>query len=231
MTALLEVFYQPGKLFASLPERRWVWVLPLILNILLILVQTWAVPHYMGRENIARQQLETFARNMSPEQMQAAMARASSPSQIYIGMASAAFGTSILLLIISGALMAFGMMTSRAPKFGAMFSMVTVAYFPYWLIVVAMTTLVLAISPDPASMDWRNLLATNVGAFLNKNETSKGLYSLMGSIDVLSFAEIGLLALGFSKLTRAKYGFGLAAVLVLWVFYVLGKMGLSIVFG
>jgi hypothetical protein len=146
-------------------------------------------------------------------------------------MASAAFGTSILLLIISGALMAFGMMTSRAPKFGAMFSMVTVAYFPYWLIVVAMTTLVLAISPDPASMDWRNLLATNVGAFLNKNETSKGLYSLMGSIDVLSFAEIGLLALGFSKLTRAKYGFGLAAVLVLWVFYVLGKMGLSIVFG
>jgi hypothetical protein len=231
MNALLEVFYQPGKLFASLPERRWVWVLPLILNILLILVQTWAVPHYMGRENIARQQLETFARNMSPEQMQAAMARASSPSQIYIGMASAAFGTSILLLIISGALMAFGMMTSRAPKFGAMFSMVTVAYFPYWLIVVAMTTLVLAISPDPASMDWRNLLATNVGAFLNKNETSKGLYSLMGSIDVLSFAEIGLLALGFSKLTRAKYGFGLAAVLVLWVFYVLGKMGLSIVFG
>ena len=231
MNALLEVFYQPGKLFASLPERRWVWVLPLILNILLILVQTWAVPHYMGRENIARQQLETFARNMSPEQMQAAMARASSPSQIYIGMASAAFGTSILLLIISGALMAFGMMTSRAPKFGAMFSMVTVAYFPYWLIMVAMTTLVLAISPDPASMDWRNLLATNVGAFLNKNETSKGLYSLMGSIDVLSFAEIGLLALGFSKLTRAKYGFGLAAVLVLWVFYVLGKMGLSIVFG
>jgi hypothetical protein len=91
--------------------------------------------------------------------------------------------------------------------------------------------MVLMISPDPASLDWRNLLATNVGAFMNKNETSKGLYSLMGSIDILSFAEIGLLALGFSKLTRAKFGFGLAAVLVLWVFYVLGKMGFSMVFG
>jgi hypothetical protein len=231
MTALLEVFYQPGKVFESLPERRWVWVLPLILNMILIMLQAWAVPYYMGRENIARQQMEMVARNLSPEQMQAAVARANSPSQIYIGLASAALGTTALLLIISGALMAFGMMTSRAPKFGTMFSMVTLAYFPYWLIVVLMSVMVLMISPDPASLDWRNLLATNVGAFMNKNETSKGLYSLMGSIDILSFAEIGLLALGFSKLTRAKFGFGLAAVLVLWVFYVLGKMGLSIVFG
>jgi hypothetical protein len=231
MTALLEVFYQPGKVFESLPERRWVWVLPLILDILLIMLQTWAVPHYMGRENIARQQMETFARNLTPEQMQAAVARANSPAQIYIGLASAALGTTVLLLIIAGALMAFGMMTSRAPKFGAMFSMVTLAYFPYWLIVVAMSVMVLMISPDPTSLDWRNLLATNVGAFMNKNETSKGLYSLMGSIDILSFAEIGLLALGFSRLTRAKFGFGLAAVLLLWVFYVLGKMGLSLVFG
>lgn len=231
MKALLEIFYQPGKLFSSLPERSWVWVLPLILNILLVILQTWAVNHYIGRENIARQQLETFARNMSPEQMQAAVARANSPAQIYIGYAAAAFGTCLVILVISGALMAFGMMTSRAPRFGSMFSMVTLAYFPYWLVVSCMATLVLMLSPDPASMDIRNLLATNVGAFMNKNETSKGLYSLMGSIDILSFAEIGLLALGFSKLTRAKFGFGLSAVLVLWAFYVLGKMGLSIVFG
>ena len=231
MTALLEVFYQPGKFFESLPERRLVWVLPLILDILLIMLQTWAVPHYMGRENIARQQMEMFARNLTPEQMQQAMSRATSPSQIYIGLASAALGTTALLLIISGALMAFGMMTSRAPKFGAMFSMVTLAYFPYWLIVVAMSVLVLMITPDPTSLDWRNLLATNVAAFMNKNETSKGLYSLMGSVDILNFAVIGLLALGFSKLTRARFGFGLAAVLVIWAFYVLGKMGFSIVLG
>jgi hypothetical protein len=231
MTALLEIFYQPGKVFESLPERRWVWVLPLILNMMLIALQTWALPHYMGRENLARQRIEMFARNMSPEQMQTAMASATRPAQIYIEQVSAAVSVALLMLIIAGALMAFGMMTSRAPKFGTMFSMVTLAYFPYLLIAVAMSVMVLMISPDPASLDWRNLLATNVGAFMNKNETSKGLYSLMGSIDILSFAEIGLLALGFSKVTRAKFGFGLAAVLVLWVFYVLGKMGLSIVFG
>lgn len=231
MKALLEVFYQPGKLFQSLPERSYVWLLPLLLDIVLIVLQTWAVPHYMGRENLARQQIEMFARNMSPEQLQQAVAQSTSPVRIYIGYASAAVGTGLILLIISGALMAFGMMTSRSPKFGTVFSMVTLAYFPYWLITVLMTVLVLAISPDPASMDWRNLLATNVGAFVDKNTTSKGLYSLLSSIDVFSVYLIFLLSLGFSKITRAKFGFGLGAVLLLWAFYVLGKMGLSLVFG
>jgi|SRR5665213_609900 len=231
MKALLEVFYQPGKLFESLPGRSYVWVLPLIFDMLLIVMQTWAVPHYMGRENIARQQIEMFARNLSPEQIQTAVAQSITPTRIYIGYATAALGCGLILLVISGALMAFGMMTSKAPAFGAMFSMVSIAFFPYWLITVAMTTLVLMLAPDPASMDWRNLLATNVAAFMNKNETSKGLYSLMGSVDILSFAEIGLLSLGFSKVTRAKFGFGLAAVLAIWAFYVLGKMGLSLIFG
>jgi len=231
MKALLEVFYQPGKVFTELPGRSYAWVGPLVLDMLLIMLSTWAVPHYMGRENIARQQMEMFARNMSPEQMQQAIARSTSQSQIIMSFVGAAIFTVVILLVIAGALMAFGMMTSGSPRFGTMFSMVSLAFFPYWLITVLMTVLVLMTAPDPASMDWRNLLATNVGAFMNKNETSKGLYSLMGSIDILSFAEICLLALGFSKVTKAKFGFGLAAVLLIWAMYVLGKMGLSVVFG
>ncbi|HKD08660.1 MAG TPA: YIP1 family protein [Bryobacteraceae bacterium] len=231
MKALLEVFYQPVKVFTELPGRSYAWVAPLILDMILIMLSTWSVPHYMGRENIARQQMEMFARNMSPEQMQQAIARSTSQSQIIMSFVGAAIFTVVILLVIAGALMAFGMMTSGSPRFGTMFSMVSLAFFPYWLITVLMTVLVLMTAPDPASMDWRNLLATNVGAFMNKNETSKGLYSLMGSIDILSFAEICLLALGFSKVTKAKFGFGLAAVLLIWAMYVLGKMGLSVVFG
>jgi hypothetical protein len=66
---------------------------------------------------------------------------------------------------------------------------------------------------------------------MNKNETSKGLYSVMTSLDILSFVEIFLLSLGFSKLTKAKLGFGLGVVLALWAFYVIAKMGLSTIFG
>ena len=231
MKALLEVFYQPGKLFASLPERKFAWVAPLIAVALLTVLAFYLLPHYMGRENLARQQMAAYARNLTPEQMQQAVERSTSPVQIYVGYAMALIAGAVTMLALAGLLMAFGMMTKKAPSFGTMLAMVCLANFPYSVVLVLMTWLTLAISPDPASLDFRNLLATNVGAFLNKNETSKGLYSLMTSLDILTFVEIFLLSLGFSKVTKSGLGAGLFAVGVLWIFWVLAKMGLALAFG
>jgi hypothetical protein len=230
MKALFEVFYQPGKLFASLPERNYAWIAPLLFNSLIGVLSWWLVMHYMGAENLARQQMQMYASRMSPDQMQAAIARAGSPAQMYTGLAASFAGVAVMMLVVSGALMAFAMMTSKAPRFGSMLAAVSLAYFPYFVAATLMSGLVLAISPDPASLDFRNLLATNVGAFMNREETSKGLYAAMSSVDILSFAEIILLALGFSKLTKSKFGFGLGAVLALWVVYVMAKMGLASIF-
>src|SRR4051794_1448305 len=137
MKTLLEVFYQPGRLFETLPERKGAWVAPMIAVMLLVLLVSILVPHYIGRENVARQQLENFSSRMSPEQLQAAIQAASSPARIYTGYVVAMIGTALMLLIISGALMAFAMMSSRAPKFGTVLSMVSLAMFPYWLVSTA----------------------------------------------------------------------------------------------
>lgn len=228
MKELLEVFYNPGPLFASLNERKGAWIVPLIADSVLLLLMNVLVTRYIGMENIIRQQLEGF--NMPPEQMQAALQTANSPARLYGSYASAFFGASIFLLVVSGALLVFSMMTSKQPRFKAMFSMVAIAFFPYWLVALVMTSLVLIISPDPSSLDVRNLVATNVGAFVDKSTLPKGLYSLLSSLDILSFAEIGLLGYGFSKLTRSSIFGGIGAVLVLWVLYVAGKMAISSIF-
>jgi hypothetical protein len=174
MKALFEIFYQPGKLFESLPERKGVWVAPMIAVALLVLIVSILVPHFIGRENVARQQLENFSGRMSPEQLQ--------------------------------------------------------AMFPYWLVSAAMTALILIGSPDPTSLDVKNLIATNVAAYMDKNSMARGLYSLLSSIDILSFGEIGLLAFGFSKIARTNLFFGFAAVGGLWILYVSAKMVLSLLF-
>ncbi|MGD1073815.1 MAG: hypothetical protein ABSB15_27195 [Bryobacteraceae bacterium] len=230
MKALLEVFYQPGKLFESLPERKGAWIAPMIAIVLLVLLTTYLVPRYIGRENVARQQLEGFSARMSPEQMQAAIAAANSPGRIYTGYAMAIVGTALMLLIVSGALMAFAMMTSRAPGFPTVLSMVCLAMFPYWLVTTAMTAVILMASPDPSALDVRNLIATNAAAYMDKDSMPKGLYSLLSSLDVLSFGEIGLLSYGFAKITRANLFFGLLAVGGLWILYVSAKMALSLLF-
>ncbi|NDJ11402.1 MAG: hypothetical protein EBY17_09445 [Acidobacteriia bacterium] len=228
MKALLEVFYQPGTLFESLPERRSAWVAPLLASIVVMTLLTVLTVNLIGMREIMQQRLATSGLN--PEQIQQALANADKPAQVYVSYAAAAIVAPVTLLVIAGALTAFGMMTSRAPKFGAMFAMVALAFFPYWLVTGAMSAVIILATPDRSTLDISNIIATNAAAYMDRNTVSKGMYSLYGSLDALSFALIWLLGFGFSKLTKAGMFFGLAAVGTLWAFYVLMKMGASLVF-
>jgi len=226
MKALIDVFFQPGKLFSTLPERRAAWIAPLLLNVFLLLASTAVTINVLGMELIMRQRLA--GSSMSADQMQQAMRNGTSPVAVYITCAAVFFFSPVFMLIVSGILFAFGMMTSRAPKFSSMFAMVNLAYFPYILITVLMTTLVVIAAPDKTALDVNNILATNVAAFVNKSETSKGLYALYGSLDILSFMALAFLAYGFSKLTKAGFFAGFGAVGGMWILYVFCKMALSL---
>jgi hypothetical protein len=231
MKALIEVFFEPGKVFSSLRERRGTgfvpaWLAPLLANTILLVLSIAITIHVMGMDLIMRERLA--ASSMSPEQMQQAMEKATSPTAIYLTYASFAFGTPLWMLVVSGILFAFGLMTSHAPKFDTMFAMVNLAFFPYFVVTVLMTALVMFAAPDKAALDVNNILATNIAAFVNKSETSKGLYALFSSLDLLSFIEIGLLSYGFSKITRAGFAAGLGAVGGMWILYVFSKMALSL---
>jgi hypothetical protein len=203
---------------------------PLILSILLSMGSTTAVVRLIGMETILRQQLESTRLNITPEQKQAALDTANSPVRVYGTYGAVLVGAVVVPLAIAGMLSVFAMMGSRQPRFGTMFSMVTLSFLPYTLIVSLMTILVLFSSPDRTTLDYQNLLATNVGAFMNKETTSRGLYTLMTSIDILSFFEIGLMSYGFAKVTRSSIFFGVVAVGGCWLLYVLAKVGLSLVF-
>jgi hypothetical protein len=225
---IFEVFYQPGKLFASLENRRGVWVLPLILGVLMLLGTTVTAVRRLGMDTILRQQLQNT--RISPEQMQTIMNAANTPGAVYRTYAGSVLGGVVSLLLIAGLLMVFAMIGSKQPKFSTNFSMVTLAFFPYRLVVCLMTVLVLYTAPDPTALDFSNLLATNVGAFMDKETMSKGLYTFLSAIDILAFAEIGLLSYGFAKVNRTSVSFGFFAVMSLWIVYVLIRMGLSLLF-
>lgn len=226
MKPLIDVFFQPGKLFSSLPERRAAWVVPLLINVILLLASTAVTINVLGMDLIMRQRLASSS--MSADQMQQAMKSGTSPAAVYITYAAVVLFSPIFILLVSGILFAFGMMTSRAPKFSAMFAMVNLAFFPYILITTVMTSLVIIAAPDKTALDVNNILATNVAAFVNRAQTSKGLYALYNSLDILSFLELGFLSYAFSKLTKAGLAAGLGAVGGMWILYVFSKMALSL---
>ena len=121
--AILEVFYEPGKLFASLDRRRAAWVAPLILGLLLTLGTTLAAIHFMGMDTIIRQRLENT--RLSPEQMQKALERANSSAQLYITYVGTVVGGTVVLLLIAGLLTLLALVGSSHPRFSTNFSMVT----------------------------------------------------------------------------------------------------------
>ncbi|HVY95208.1 MAG TPA: hypothetical protein VHA14_20755 [Bryobacteraceae bacterium] len=225
MAELIEVFTQPGTLFGSLPERRAAWVSPLIANALLLVASSAVTIHTLGMDLIVRQRFANS--NMDPEQMQRMIERATSPAATYISYCAVLLGAPLSMMVVAGALFAFGLMTKRAPKYGSMLAMVCLAFFPYFLVSVIMTIIVVLAAPDKTALDLSNLLATNVGAFVSKSETSKGMYALFSSLDILSFIEIGFLSFGFSKLTKSGFFGGLGAVGSLWILYVLSRMAVS----
>src|SRR5918911_565524 len=163
MKSLIEVFYQPGAVFSSLPERKAPWVVPMIVDVALLFFLTVLTIRLVGMETIMRQRLEYS--NVSPEQMQAALSRANSPVQVYASYAGAIVGTALTIILVAGLLLLFALMTNRQPKFTTMMAMVAIAFFPYWLITGIMTVLILMASSDRASLNLSNLIATNIGAY------------------------------------------------------------------
>jgi hypothetical protein len=84
-------------------------------------------------------------------------------------------------------------------------------------------------SSDRASLDPQNLVATNVSLFMS-DETSKALRTFLGSFDLLSFARIGFLSLGVSKVAQIPLRQALGVVVGLWALWICVRVGLSLVF-
>jgi hypothetical protein len=93
---IFEVFYQPGKLFSSLENRRAAWVIPLIAGTLLMLVVQASMLRLIGMETILRQQLQNT--RLSPEQLQTVLNSANTPGAAYRTYAGAIIGVPVATL-------------------------------------------------------------------------------------------------------------------------------------
>ena len=70
-------------------------------------------------------------------------------------------------------------------------------------------------------VDPRTALAANLGALLDKATTSKPLFALAGSLDLVSIWIVFLLATGFAVAIRKSTGSALWGVVVPWLLFVL----------
>jgi hypothetical protein len=225
------VFVSPGETFEDI-ARRPGFVAPLIVTIVsgLVILETMIFKIGMGR--IIRQSLEQSgqAARMSAEQLEGAVRTGGTIGTVFAHVGVLVFGPVTLIILAALGLGILVLIYGAPAKFKAVFSATCYANLVSVLGVVMGVALILF--GDPEHFNAQNPIPSNVGFFLNPLETSKPLYSLASSADILWIWTMILMAMGWSRVSggKAKTLPVFLAFAGIWLIWVLGKMGFAAIF-
>jgi hypothetical protein len=229
MAGLIQIFYQPGKVFEYVREKR-AWAVALIANIILAVAFSFVMYQGIGAANMARTQVEasSAAKTLTPAEIDQRVAMASSPMVEGIIIGSIGLGTGVFMLIFALLFMLIAGMSNGPISFSQALGTAAYAAWPIALVKSALSTLVIFISTDRSELDSSRLFGSNVAFFLDKGSTPKPLYALATSFDLLIIAQIFLAAWGLSVVAKIKFGKSLGGAIGIWVLLTLIAMLISL---
>jgi len=217
------VYSSPSAAFKDI-ARRPVWWAPVALLAIISTIFALAYGSRVGYDRAIRQAIETSpqAQNMTPEQMERAISTGARVAQY------SQYGGAIVSILIAVVIVAsvfkflFDVIMGADIGFNRMMAIVAYAQLPM-VIATALSLLVLNLKA-PEDFNVASPLAFNVGAFLS-SDVPAWVRSLGTSIDLFSFWQIGLLAIGVSSASRkVAFGKALATVIFPWALYVILKV-------
>jgi hypothetical protein len=225
---LMGIFVSPGETFADVALKP-DFAAPLILAVLGAVAVTETMLWKIGMERIVRTSIEQSGRasNMTPEQIDQAVSQGARIGAIFAHL-SGFLVVPLSLLVIAGlGILILNLIFGARTKFKTVFSLICYANLVNLL--GALMAVAVILFGDPDHFNAQNPVPSNVGFFLNPREVSKPLYSLASSADIFTIWFLSLIAVSLSEGTCRKVK-PLSIFLtfaVLWVLWVLVKMGLS----
>ncbi len=232
MLGLLEIFFSPGKVYERVRDRG-SWAAPFIGVMLFAALSSAVMVGLVGMETIVRKQIESnqkAAQQLGPEGVEQRVRMANTPLVKGLTYVAPPVVVAVMMLGLAGILMGGMSLSGATVRYPQMLGTTAYTWFPFSVLGVLMITLILNLTQNRADLDFQNLIALNLGAFMDKQTTSKPLYSLATSFDLLSFAQMGLLSYGLSKVARLPIGRCFGLVFALWIVWILGKAGLASLF-
>jgi hypothetical protein len=137
----------------------------------------------------------------------------------------------VVMLAVAGVLLGIYMMTGSTTTFSSVFTATAWSWYAISLVSVILSAIVLFSVTDFEGLDFQNLVALNPTMFVDRDAVPRPLYSVLSSLDLLTFYGIALLALGVSKLSRGiTFGKSLGVVIAGWIIWVVVKAGFSTLF-
>jgi hypothetical protein len=232
LSPLVRIFFSPADAFVLRGKRP--WLIPLAAACLMALTMNVIVVTGIGMETIMRNQFESrpeLVERLGQDRIDQMARDAGSPARKWISFASALIVTAILLAIVAGLLLGGLLATGAEATYGAILTVCALSWFAYLTVQTIATAVFIASVRDYSGVDMQNLIALNPTLFVDRATTSRFLYSILSSLDLLSFWAIALMGIGASKVSRnVSVTKGIATIAMIWAVYVFGKAGFASLF-
>jgi hypothetical protein len=231
---LFGVFFEPKATFESIVQRP-TWVLPMLAVILISIVIVALIGSRVGWRQVMERQIANSPRaqqrmeQIPPDQREQIMARQAKFAGVIAYVAVVA-GTAIAEVVVAALLLAvFNIVSGSKIGFSTSLGIVAHSWMPY--VIAGLLGILILFIKDPTTIDTQNLVASNPGALL-PDGSAKWLVSLLTSLDLFTFWVLALQGIGYSATNPKKISFGKAFsyILVVWLFFVLVKVGLAAAF-
>jgi len=218
---LMNTFFAPSKTFTDI-RRNASWWVPLLLISIFSISFFVMIDKKVGFEQVARNMLANnkAIQQLDPAQQEQAYARTA--IGLKVGEYAAPVFILIYVLIIAAVLMAtFNFMMDAQVSFGQSMAIVMYGWLPGILsAILAMFALAFG---DVEGFRMDNPIGTNPAHFMDPATTSKFLYAMLTSIDVISIWMIVLIGMGFALNAKKKISTG-SAIATVGVWYFIAKL-------
>ncbi len=230
---LLGICFDPRETLQGI-ARHPTWVFPLLLSLILVSIPLVLQVERVPREIRAKAQAEQAVRFVSGQEVKTIQQRIlSQPETAWTKFSQVpwilTFGTLVTLAVVGVVLGAFLLSGCQLTYRNAL-----AAYcwstFPPTLLAASLAVLFLY-AKDPSDLNPLDPLSNIIShlGILADEKGSPVLHSFLNSFDIFSFWRIYMLGLGLSLAAseRTSLAKAITIITVLWLFYVLGKVGIT----
>jgi hypothetical protein len=224
---LLNLFVEPRTAFAGIlrsPGRFWI---PLLGCIVLNLAFTAIWMQKVDARQFMKNQIEESGRadRIPPDRMEQVIDQQARFMKVISPLS--AILAPLLIVTLIGAVLLFVFRFFYGGDVGFKQALSIVAWMSF---AVALVSIPIMLAVYAGKGDWnlnpQSVVQANLSMLLDKETTSRPLYSLAESFDLFTAWSIFLLATGFGLAARKPTAGAVWGIVIPWAIYVLGKVGL-----
>lgn len=228
---LLSVLLWPVETFRSI-EARPTWVAPLLVFMVLAGTLSYLVQTKLDPEEAVRTQVSKMKVEVPPEQMDKMIRDAenrTNGTKAMFAAGGALFQAAIYALISAVFLIGLRLFASEI-DFKRAFSVTLYGYAPQ--AVAALLNIPILLGRENVTFDeaTRGGVLVSSLAALASEDASAMLVTLLNSIDLFTIWTVVLLAVGFRTVGKVSTAVSTGLVVLLWLIYIGGKLGLTALF-